>query len=44
VKLTLPEDSAFEDRQPRLADLDGDGRDEIVLVRSRRSKPASLLR
>lgn len=34
LKLTLPERSVFEDRQPRLADIDGDGRDEIVLVRS----------
>ena len=34
LRLTLPEDSVFEDRQPRLADLDGDGVDEIVLVRS----------
>ena len=25
VKLTLPEDSVFEDRFPRLADIDGDG-------------------
>lgn len=34
LKLTLPETSVFEDRQPRLADVDGDGRDDIVLVRS----------
>ena len=26
--------SVFEDRQPRLFDLDGDGRDEIIVVRS----------
>jgi hypothetical protein len=32
----------FEDRQPRLADLDGDGRDEIVLVRSYLSRGAAL--
>ena len=42
LKLTLPEDSVFEDRQPRLADLDGDGRDEIVLVRSYLDRGASL--
>ena len=42
VKLTLPEDSVFEDRQPRLADLDGDGRDEIVLVRSYLGRGAAL--
>ncbi len=34
IKLTLPQSSVFEDREPRLADLDGDGRDEIVLVQS----------
>jgi hypothetical protein len=34
LKLTLPHNSVFEDRQPRLADIDGDGRDDIVLVRS----------
>jgi hypothetical protein len=33
-RLTLPESSVFEDRQPRLADLDGDGTDEIVVVQS----------
>jgi hypothetical protein len=42
VKLTLPGDSVFEDRQPRLADLDGDGRDEIVLVRSYLERGAAL--
>jgi len=30
----LPPNSVFEDRFPRLADLDGDGRDEIAVVRS----------
>lgn len=42
LRLTLPEDSVFEDRQPRLADLDGDGIDEIVLVRSYLSRGAAL--
>jgi hypothetical protein len=42
VNLTLPENSVFEDRQPRLADLDGDGRDEIVLVRSYLDRGATL--
>ncbi|MDX2203517.1 MAG: VCBS repeat-containing protein [Hyphomicrobiaceae bacterium] len=42
LKLTLPESSVFEDRQPRLVDLDGDGLDEIVLVRSYLHKGASL--
>jgi len=30
----LPADSVFEDLRPRVADLDGDGRDEILVVRS----------
>ena len=42
LKLTLPDDSVFEDRQPRLADLDGDGRDEIVVVRSYLDRGAAL--
>lgn len=42
IRLTLPEDSVFEDRQPRLADLDGDGVDEIVLVRSYLRRGAAL--
>jgi hypothetical protein len=42
LKLTLPENSVFEDRQPRLADVDGDGRDEIVLVRSYVGRGAAL--
>jgi hypothetical protein len=42
LTLTLPDDSVFEDRQPRLADLDGDGVDEIVLVRSYLAKGAAL--
>lgn len=42
VKLTLEQHSVFEDRQPRLADLDGDGRDEIVVVRSRLDRGASV--
>lgn len=34
LTFTLPADSVFEDRYPRLVDLDSDGVDEIVLVRS----------
>lgn len=33
-RLRLPEPQVFEDRFPRLADIDGDGRDEIVAIRS----------
>ncbi len=42
LRLVLPDDSVFEDRQPRLADLDGDGVDEIVLVRSYLRRGAAL--
>ena len=42
LKLALPESSVFEDRQPRLADLDGDGTDEIVVVRSYLDRGAAL--
>lgn len=34
LTLNLPDEMVFEDRTPRLADLDGDGKDEILLVRS----------
>lgn len=34
LTLDLPESEVFEDRTPRLADLDGDGRNEIVTLRS----------
>jgi hypothetical protein len=43
LKLTLPEDQVFEDRQPRLADLAADGSDKIALVRSMIGKGASLV-
>lgn len=42
LTLRLGEDSVFEDRLPRLADLDGDGNDEIVLVRSYVDRGAAL--
>lgn len=41
-KLVLPHSSVFEDRQPRLADLDGDGIDEIVVVHSHLDRGAAL--
>ncbi len=40
---TLPENSVFEDLIPRVHDLDGDGRDEVILVRSQREKGSSLM-
>ena len=42
LKLTLPDTSVFEDRQPRLADLDGDGLDEIIVVRTTLTQGAAL--
>ncbi len=38
----LPADSVFEDLRPRVADLDGDGRDEILVVRSYLQAGAAL--
>jgi hypothetical protein len=38
----LKNDAVFEDLEPRLADLDGDGRDEIVLVKSYLTRGSSL--
>jgi hypothetical protein len=43
LRFELPADSVFEDLQPRVTDLDADGRDEIMVVRSRRDAGASLL-
>lgn len=35
-------DAVFEDREPRLADLDGDGGDEILVVKSYQTKGSAL--
>lgn len=43
LSLTLPDNQVFEDRQPRLADLDGDGHDEVVVVRSDQRFGAALV-
>lgn len=43
LRYELGADSVFEDLEPRLADLDGDGRDEILVVRSRRDAGAALM-
>ena len=40
---TLPVHRVFEDRVPRLADLDGDGRDEIILVEADALHGAALV-
>jgi hypothetical protein len=42
LSLTLAEDSVFEDRLARIADVDGDGRDEILVVRSYLDRGATL--
>jgi hypothetical protein len=39
----LPETSVFEDTAPRLADLDGDGAPEVIVVESDQSKGARLV-
>jgi hypothetical protein len=43
VTFSLPEDSVFEDRYPRLIDINGDGKDEILLVRSYLDRGAALV-
>ena len=42
VSLSLNEQSVFEDRVPRLVDLNGDGKDEILAVRSYLDAGAAL--
>ncbi len=41
-RLEAPEDAVFEDRRVRIADLDGDGRNEIAVVISRSSTGSAL--
>jgi hypothetical protein len=40
---TLPMRRVFEDRVPRLADIDGDGRDEIILVEADAFEGAAMV-
>ncbi len=40
--LSLGLDAVFEDRTPRLVDLDGDGRDEVLVVKSYLDEGAAL--
>lgn len=42
AEAALPPGQYFEDLEPRLADVDGDGRDEVLVVRIRPDKGASL--
>ena len=41
-KLVLPKSEVFEDRAPRIADLDGDGSNEVITIRSSVTKGASV--
>ncbi len=43
VTVTLPADQVFEDLAPRIADLDGDGRNEVLAIRSSRRAGAALV-
>ena len=42
VSITLETSQVFEDIQPRLADIDGDGRNEIITIRSHDQKGAQI--
>ena len=42
LRLSLPPDSVFEDREPRIADVDGDGKDEVIVVKSYLKTGAAL--
>ena len=42
LSLVLPNTEVFEDRAPRLVDLDGDGSTEVITIRSSLSKGASV--
>jgi len=42
LRLTLPEARVFEDLAPRLADLDGDGAPEVIVIETDRTLGASL--
>lgn len=42
VKIKLPEDRVFEDVAPRLVDVDGDGKPEVVVVESQLNTGAQL--
>ncbi len=42
MSLELAPEAVFEDRVPRLVDLDGDGSDEVLVVKSHRDSGAAL--
>lgn len=43
LQRVLPDHQVFEDLSPRLADMDGDGVDEVIVVRSDRDLGAALV-
>ncbi len=42
-RVQLPSQRVFEDLQPRLVDLDGDGRDEIIVIEADTERGAALV-
>lgn len=42
ISYSLPEDAVFEDRLVRIADLDGDGKSEVIVVIATQTQGASL--
>ncbi len=42
LKFVLPQERVFEDLEPRVADLDGDGRPEVITIESHRNFGARL--
>jgi hypothetical protein len=42
IRLTLPKSLVFEDRTPRLHDLDGDGKNELITIQSSLDRGASV--
>lgn len=42
LEVVLPADQVFEDITPRIADLDGDGRNEVITIRSSKSGGAAV--
>ena len=42
AEAALPEGQVFEDLEPRIVDVDGDGRDEVMVVRTSADQGASL--
>jgi hypothetical protein len=42
MRLSLPKGSVFEDRSPRIVDVDGDGIDEVLVIRTYERQGAAL--